>query len=806
MRIGIDMIGGQDPGGRGRGIGRYVESFVEALLAADSGNQYTLYFFDTLGEPERTVWDKAQVRVVPGGQRPLAEVAQGLVDRNPDQLDLYLTTSPFSWEERYCPPAKPIPGPHLAALFYDLIPILLDRELYLGGSTARLDDYYERLERLRQYDLLLAISEATCQDALTHLGIPAARVVNISSASREGFFQPPTTLDFPDGLAALGIKKPFILSVSGADPRKNTEGLLRAFARLPAPLRTVHQLVIICSFSDRYRSALYSLAAQHGIADRLVLTGHVPDEQLREAYQHCAAFAFVSHYEGFGLPLVEAMQCGAPVVAGHNSAQPEVVGDAGLLARTGDDVHIAAQLGRVLGDPALAADLRRRGPRRVACFSWAETTRRAHASFQSLAMSPTVKPLLAFFSPLPPQRTGVADYALALLAELQHHYTIHLYHDTGRVPHVALTDSRLAAFDYRLFPRHQRAWNYHAVLYQMGNSPYHHFIYQTLLCHPGVVTLHDPRLVAFQASYGVSLGDPLAHLLAEAAYCRPDLPADGHQLIASKALQELRGAPHPEVTDLDLNQRLFALAETVIVHDERIAERLRTALPAYQDRIEAIPLGVSTYRVSDEERQELRKAYGLLPHALLVGVFGVLHPVKLNRQAVEAFAVLAREEPAALLLFVGEGNEEETRRATVGAGLTDRVRFLGYQAPEDFGRLLRTVDLALNLRQPPTNGENSWCLLHLLSLGVPTIVTDCGSFASFPDDVVVKVQPDQHLVSHIADALLTLARDASARRTYGARAQAYVAENQAWPLVAARYVAVLERAAAARRACGRASA
>src|SRR5262249_13329220 len=151
-----------------------------------------------------------------------------------------------------------------------------------------------------QYDLLLAISEATRLDALAHLGLPASRVVNVSTAPREGFFEPPQSPDLPDGLRALGVRKPYLLSVAGPAPRKNTDGLIRAFARLPASVRAAHQLVVMCSLTGEFAQGLTKLAGRHGVGDRLVLTGHVADEQLLAAYQHCAAFAFVSHYEGFG--------------------------------------------------------------------------------------------------------------------------------------------------------------------------------------------------------------------------------------------------------------------------------------------------------------------------------------------------------------------------------------------------------------------------------------------------------------------------------------------------------------------------
>src|SRR5439155_20583199 len=221
--------------------------------------------------------------------------------------------------------------------------------------------------------------------------------------------------------------------LASADPHTTPDGLVRAFALLPTAVRAAHRLVIAGALAGNYvlKWKLTDLAERHGVGDRLVLTGRLSEEQLREAYQHCAAFAFVSHYEGFGLPILEAMLCGAPVVAGNNSSQVEVAAGAGLLARTADDADVADKLGRVLTDAGLAASLRRRGPERARDFSWRETVRRTRAAFQALPPARDPRPLLACFFPPPPRGAGAADGALTLLEGLRQRYAIHLYHGAG---------------------------------------------------------------------------------------------------------------------------------------------------------------------------------------------------------------------------------------------------------------------------------------------------------------------------------------------------------------------------------------
>ena len=155
------------------------------------------------------------------------------------------------------------------------------------------------------------------------------------------------------------------------------DSLLAAFARLPEEVRRGHQLVIACRLPQGQRRRLQHLAADLGVGRQLVLTGEVADTTLRSLYQSCTVFVFSSLYEGFGLPILEALHCGAAVVAGMNSAQPEVVGEAGVLTDVGDPEELAQTLARVLQDPPLLQTLRARARPQSEKFHWEETAARA---------------------------------------------------------------------------------------------------------------------------------------------------------------------------------------------------------------------------------------------------------------------------------------------------------------------------------------------------------------------------------------------------------------------------------------------
>lgn len=506
MRIGIDMLGNQSPS-RDRGIGRYTRHLISQFLRRHSRHQYFLYHHPGLPGADDQWPGEPTVRVLPATTRDgnLRLATERLTTANPDRLDLLLLTSAFEYLRGFLPPARPLTGPRMGAMLYDLIPWIMP-EYYLGDAgLARA--YYRAVQTVRQYDLMLAISESSAADCQRLMGAPASRVVNVGAASDQDYFTPapgPPDDAVRRELSALGVQQPFVYCLGvmddqgSLDPRKNLALAITAFGRLPTALKATHQFVI-SGVNERGEAAIRRLAAAEKIESRVVLARFLPDEHIRTLMRHCAAFAFVSRYEGFGLPILEALQCGAPVLAGDNSSQPEIVGRAGLLVNVDDPDDVAEKLLKLLADPDLAAALRRAGPEEARRFKWETTADRAISAIESTVrrfgapVRPRAKPYrprIAMFTTLTPQTSPVATYTQRLLLDLRRHYVVDLFHDAGFMPHLRLSSSEFACHDYRLFARYQRALRYHAVVYQLGPTPQHDFVRESLLRYPGIAVTH----------------------------------------------------------------------------------------------------------------------------------------------------------------------------------------------------------------------------------------------------------------------------------------------------------------------------
>lgn len=403
MRVAVDLQGTQTAS-RVRGIGRYVRALVHAMLDEPRDHEVVLLANGLLAPTVEALRAELDPRIAPDRIRLWfgpAPASYALADPRlraaaasirlaaldalaPDAILVPSVVEGFAEDAVVTIPGGGEPAP-TAAVLHDLLPLEHPEE-YLDGD-ARYRSFYEgALDELRRADLLLTNSLNSSAQAERHLDADPARVVHIGAAvdDRLGRALRPEA-EVAARCAQLGVPRSYYLYVGGTDARKNLPRLLEAHASLPRALRKRTPLVLA---GDIERSSLRHLrrhAWRSGLrSDDLVTVGHVTDDDLMCLYQGCQLFVFPSWSEGFGLPALEAMSGGAPVVASDIAAVREVVDLPEARFDPYSVPDIAAAVERGLTDTAFRTRLVEHGRERATAFSWAATAATTFDALEAL--------------------------------------------------------------------------------------------------------------------------------------------------------------------------------------------------------------------------------------------------------------------------------------------------------------------------------------------------------------------------------------------------------------------------------------
>jgi glycosyltransferase involved in cell wall biosynthesis/SAM-dependent methyltransferase len=368
---------------------------------------------------------------------------------------------------------------------------------------------------------------------------------------------------------------------------------------------------------------------------------------------------------------------------------------------------------------------------------------------------------LAFFSPLPPARSGIADYSAALLDELR------------RLVEVETFSSKPARFDPN---------NFDAVLYQVGNNAHHDFCYETALQHPGVVVVHEANLHHLIADMTIKRGDWDAYMQAIEQEGGPAALEYAQRVRALEIGPDYEGVP--------MLRRLLSRSKAAIVHSGCVESEVRNA--GFEGPVARIPHGAW---IPEASRMDYRTRLGLDENTPLIGIFGFLKPYKRIAESLRALRRLVRVQPNVKMILVGEPHPEFALDSLIRSlDLQSHVRILGFQPIEEFVGYIAACDIVLNLRYP-TVGENSGTLMRALGLGKAVIVSAVGSFSELPDGVCLKAPVDASEEDHLFEYLNLLVSRSDVRSALGARAREWVETECAWPKVAKKYAEFLEQVA-----------
>ena len=360
---------------------------------------------------------------------------------------------------------------------------------------------------------------------------------------------------------------------------------------------------------------------------------------------------------------------------------------------------------------------------------------------------------IAFFSPLPPTRSGIADYSAALLENL------------ARLAEVDPFTEKPASFDQE---------HYDAVLYQLGNNPDHTFAYEMAMKYPGIIVMHEANLHHLIADLTIRRGDWDTYLR------EVELNAGAEAL--AHAIRHVRTLERGPDYDIPMLRSVLARSRAAIVHSAAVECELRAH--GFGGPVARIPHGAW---IVEADRMAYRVRLGLDERTPLIGIFGFLKPYKRVAESLRAFRRLIRVVPGARMILVGEAHPELPLDSMISSlGLSAHVRRLGFTPIEDFNGYLAACDIVLNLRFP-TVGENSGTLQRALGMGKAVVVSDVGAFREYPDEICLKAPVDASEEDHLFEYLNVLVSRPDLARALGARARKWVKRECAWELVARRY-------------------
>jgi glycosyltransferase involved in cell wall biosynthesis len=362
----------QRAGYRRAGIHNYIQQLVHYLPAVDEHLQVMVF--------------TGQSR---GGQRD----ASSALDWHTSQWPTERPWVRIAWEQLAQPWALRRAGVHLLhamAFVSPLVAVVPTVITVHDLSFLRFPERFRPANRLylstmtrlscRRARRVIAVSQATANETVRLLGVPTEHIDVVPHGVHHARFRPLPPSQVEAFQREKGLPGCFVLFLGTLEPRKNLRALIEAFARIEMVRQGIK--LVIAGGKGWYYQEIFKRVEELGLEDAVLFPGFVPDAELPLWYNAATVFVYPSLYEGFGMPLLEAMACGTPVIGADASCTPEVVGDAGLLVPPHDVAALADSLEHLLVDTDLQADLGQRGQARAAAYTWEKTAAATVASYR----------------------------------------------------------------------------------------------------------------------------------------------------------------------------------------------------------------------------------------------------------------------------------------------------------------------------------------------------------------------------------------------------------------------------------------
>ncbi|WP_342146825.1 glycosyltransferase [Rickettsiella endosymbiont of Aleochara curtula] len=656
---------------------------------------------------------------------------------------------------------------------YDLIPLIREKEYLKDINISKF--YYKKLQNLKRADLLFSISPSARQDAIDMLSISSDKIINCSAGISNEFCQYKVSdKDRFELMKLYPINRQFILYVGGFDHRKNIEKLIEAFSILPHKLRKLHQLVIVGRVIESTKQYVELLKNRYNLTDdELIITDYISDNLLINLYNLCKLFILPSLHEGFGLPLLEALACGAAAIASNVPSLSELINCKDALFDPTQTNSIKEKMIIALTNEPFRQFLKVNGKEQAQKFTWDACAKKALIAFEELKKGKQTKfygrcytkNKMAFISPIPPEKTGVANYSLQLLPELARCFDIVIIVDK------VLTENMWLIAN---FPMHDAQWftensdKFDIILYQFGNSPFHYYMFKLFESNPGIVVLHD-----FFLSGVLHWADAMLSHERNTFY---KILYESHGY--SSLLYHKEKGREAALETYPCNIHIIKNAYGIIVHSQHAIDLANKWYnlnnPCYTQKISQLAL--KTHSI---QRTHARKNLQLTDNDFLICSFGFVTPNKLShRICLSLINSNFFKNLNVYLAFVGEnhlGDYGTEMNEIIEKNNPKKINITNFISTELFGTYLSAADIAIQLRAQ-SRGETSACIFSCLYFGIPTIVNTHGSLSELPEDIVYKLN-ENFTDAELVTAVKTLYENQSLRYQLSQNALEYLKKH-----------------------------